>query len=76
MCCCRCYLLFRGLPVLGWTRPLEINLDNLRRPCRDGLLIAAAGPAANLLLALAGIGLFSRLAGGRSLPTSLLLLRS
>jgi Zn-dependent protease len=50
------FLLFRGLPVLGWTKPLEIKLDNLRRPRRDGLLIAAAGPAANLLLALAGIG--------------------
>jgi Zn-dependent protease len=51
------YLLFRGLPVLGWTKPLEIDPGNLRRPGRDGLLIAAAGPAANLLLALAGIGL-------------------
>lgn len=51
------YLLFRGLPVLGWTRPLEINFDNLRRPRRDGLIIAASGPVANLLLALAGIGL-------------------
>ena len=51
------YLLFRGLPVLGWTKPLEIDPDNLRRPGRDGLLIAAAGPAANLLLALCGIGL-------------------
>jgi Zn-dependent protease len=50
------FLLFRGLPVLGWARPLEIKLDNLRRPRRDGLLIAAAGPAANLLLAGAGIG--------------------
>jgi Zn-dependent protease len=53
------FLLFRGLPVLGWTRPLEIRFENLRRPCRDGLLIAAAGPAANLLLALAGIGCIS-----------------
>lgn len=50
------FLLFRGLPVLGWTRPLEIDPDNLRRPRRDGLLIALAGPAAHLMLALAGIG--------------------
>jgi Zn-dependent protease len=49
------YLLFRALPVLGWTKPLEIDQDNLGRPRRDGLLIAAAGPAANLLLAAAGI---------------------
>ncbi|MBN2398986.1 MAG: site-2 protease family protein [Candidatus Aminicenantes bacterium] len=51
------YLLFRGLPVLGWTKPLEIEPENLGRPYRDGLLIAAAGPAANLLLAVMGIGL-------------------
>jgi Zn-dependent protease len=50
------FLLFRGLPVLGWVKPLELDLEKLRRPCRDGLLIAASGPVANLLLALAGIG--------------------
>lgn len=51
------YLLFRDLPILGWTKALEIDPDNLRRPRRDGLLIALAGPAANFLLALAGISL-------------------
>jgi len=63
------YLLFRGLPVLGWTRPLILDLKKLRRPCRDGLLIAAAGPAANLLLALAGIGAVRGL-GAAGLMTS------
>ncbi len=52
------FLLFRRLPVLGWVKPLELDLDKLRRPGRDGLLIAVAGPVANLLLALAGIGVF------------------
>jgi Zn-dependent protease len=51
------FLLWRHFPVLGWTKPLDLDLDKLRRPRRDGLLIAAAGPVANLLLALAGIGL-------------------
>lgn len=67
------FLLWRGLPVLGWTRPLEIKLENLRRPCRDGLLIAAAGPAANLLLALAGIGLILGLKTAGLLTSPLLL---
>jgi Zn-dependent protease len=67
------FLLFRGLPVLGWTRPLELNLDNLRRPRRDGLLIAAAGPVANLLLALAGIGVFLGLNSAGLLKSPLLL---
>ena len=39
------FLLWRHLPVLGWVKPLELDLEKLRRPCRDGLLIAAAGPA-------------------------------
>ncbi|MCX6558749.1 MAG: site-2 protease family protein [Candidatus Aminicenantes bacterium] len=64
------YLLFRGLPVLGWTKPLEIKLENLRRPRRDGLLIALAGPAANLMLMLAGIGV-TRGLGAAGLITSL-----
>ena len=50
------FLLFRGLPVLGWVKPLDLDFDKLRRPRRDGLLIAAAGPLANFLLTLAGIG--------------------
>jgi Zn-dependent protease len=67
------FLLFRGLPVLGWTKAREINFDNLRRPRRDGLLIAAAGPAANLLLALAAIGLILGLKTARLLPPAQLL---
>jgi len=67
------FLLFRGLPVLGWTRPLELNPDNLRRPCRDGLLIAAAGPVANMLLALFGIGLIRSLTAAGWLTSPLLL---
>lgn len=67
------FLLFRGLPVLGWTRPLEIKLENLRRPYRDGLLIAAAGPVANLLLALFGIGLIRSLTAAGWLTSSLIL---
>jgi Zn-dependent protease len=68
-------LLFRSLPVLGWTKPLEIELENLRRPWRDGLLIAAAGPVANLLLALAGIGVFQGL-NAAGLMTSPFLLQA
>jgi Zn-dependent protease len=68
------FLLFRGLPALGWTKPLEINFDSLRRPRRDGLLIAASGPLANLLLAFAGVGLILGLKAA-GLLTSLLLLQ-
>lgn len=67
------YLLFRGLPVLGWVKPLELDLEKLRRPRRDGLLIAATGPVANLLLALAGIGAFLGLNAAGVMKSPLLL---
>jgi Zn-dependent protease len=63
------FLLLRRLPVLGWVKPLELDLDKLRRPCRDGLLIALSGPAASLLLALAGCALVLGLQAGGVFPS-------
>ena len=40
-----------NLPVIGWAKPVPVNLRNLDRPRRDFMLVAAAGPASNLLLA-------------------------
>jgi Zn-dependent protease len=39
------------LPIIGWAKPVPVNLRRLRHPRRDYLVIAAAGPASNLLLA-------------------------
>lgn len=36
----------------GWAKPVPINWYNLRHPRRDIMLVAAAGPTANLLMAL------------------------
>lgn len=36
----------------GWARPVPVNANNLRRPRRDMVWVALAGPAANLLLAI------------------------
>jgi Zn-dependent protease len=41
------------IPLLGWARPVPVNVGALSRPRRDMILIAAAGPASNVLLALA-----------------------
>ena len=38
--------------VFGWAKPVPITWENLRHPKRDMALVAAAGPAANLLMAL------------------------
>jgi Zn-dependent protease len=37
----------------GWARPVPVDSRNLRNPRRDMVLIAAAGPASNLVLAAA-----------------------
>src|SRR5580658_1048001 len=44
-----------GLPFIGWGKPVITNPSNYRNRWRDDILIAAAGPAANLLFALAAI---------------------
>jgi len=41
-----------GAPVLGWAKPVPVDLQRLARWRRDHMLIAAAGPASNLALAL------------------------
>lgn len=37
--------------LFGWARPVPIGYNNLRRPKRDMSLVAVAGPAANVLMA-------------------------
>jgi Zn-dependent protease len=38
--------------LFGWAKPVPVNFGNLRRPKRDMLWVAAAGPGANLAMAL------------------------
>jgi Zn-dependent protease len=40
-----------GAPLLGWAKPVPVRSRGLKNVRRDFLLIAAAGPASNLLLA-------------------------
>ena len=37
--------------LFGWAKPVPVNFSNLRKPKRDMLWVAAAGPGANLLMA-------------------------
>jgi len=41
-------------PIFGWAKPVPVNYRRLRRPRRDMVLVALAGPGMNLLLALLG----------------------
>lgn len=38
--------------LFGWAKPVPVNFGNLRHPKRDMLWVAAAGPGANLAMAL------------------------
>jgi len=43
--------LFLGGILFGWAKPVPVNFGNLHNPRRDMLWVAAAGPAANLAMA-------------------------
>lgn len=44
-------LMMGGGFIFGWAKPVPVNFSQLRRPKRDMLWVAAAGPGANLLMA-------------------------
>ena len=46
-------LLLRAPFIFGWAKPVPVNFARLRNPRRDMVLVAAAGPATNLALAIA-----------------------
>ena len=45
-------LLLLGGFIFGWAKPVPVTWENLRHPKRDMALVAAAGPGANLVMAL------------------------
>lgn len=50
-----------GLPVFGWAKPVPVDFHRLRNPKRDMILVAAAGPGMNLLMAGVGAALLGLL---------------
>jgi Zn-dependent protease len=40
-----------NIPLIGWAKPVPVNVRRLRHQRRDYVLVAAAGPASNLVLA-------------------------
>lgn len=51
-----------NVPLIGWAKPVPVNVSRLGRGRRDYVLVAAAGPASNLLIAVAAsvtLGLFT-----------------
>src|SRR5881409_1272109 len=40
-----------GGAIFGWAKPVPVNVSRLRNPSRDHMLVAAAGPISNLMIA-------------------------
>jgi Zn-dependent protease len=52
-----------GLPLIGWAKPVPVDFRHLRHPRRDFAVIAAAGPASNLVLAVSGAATLAAFGG-------------
>lgn len=51
--------MFTGAPLIGWARPVPVDVRYLRHPRRDFAIVAAAGPISNLILAVACSSVFA-----------------
>jgi Zn-dependent protease len=52
-----------GIPLIGWAKPVPVDFRHLRHPRRDFALVAAAGPASNVILAVVGAGIYAAVGG-------------
>jgi Zn-dependent protease len=50
-----------GAPLIGWAKPVPVDVRQLRHHRRDYVLVAAAGPASNLVLAMLSATVLSAL---------------
>ena len=48
-------LVIMGAPPFGWAKPVPVNPLNLRNPKKDNLIISAAGPVSNFMVAFAAM---------------------
>ena len=44
-------MMFTGIPLIGWAKPVPVNPMNLKNPRRDNLWISFAGPLSNFTAA-------------------------
>ena len=63
------------LPVFGWAKPVPVVASRLRHPRRDMMLVGAAGPGSNLIMAAIAavvLGLIMRPYGGAQEPAGVI----
>jgi len=62
--------LVANVPLIGWAKPVPVNVRRLRHQRRDYVLVAAAGPASNLVsLSISRTTGLRGAASGNGLPT-------
>lgn len=66
-------LVVMGAPPFGWAKPVPVNPLNFKNPKRDNLVVSAAGPLSNFLVAAAAMLLLLVLKGLSSGVNSFLL---
>jgi len=45
--------IYSGFPLIGWAKPVPVDMRNLKAPRRDFAIVAVAGPISNVILAVA-----------------------
>ncbi len=59
-----------GFPLIGWAKPVPVDMRNLQHPRRDFAIVAIAGPISNLILAAAGAVVFTMWGANAASPTN------
>jgi Zn-dependent protease len=62
---------YSNFPIIGWAKPVPVNMSRLKHPRRDFMIIAAAGPLSNLGLAVIAAVLFQVVAPNSAPPRGL-----
>jgi Zn-dependent protease len=70
---------YSGLPIIGWAKPVPVDISRLRHHRRDFMIVAAAGPLSNIAQAIVCALLFhvglETLSGQGQPPMTLYVLR-
>ena len=63
--------IYSGFPLIGWAKPVPVSMLHLRSPRRDFAIVAAAGPASNVVLAVAFTVLYQVFGGDLGIPSEM-----
>jgi Zn-dependent protease len=63
--------IYSNFPLIGWAKPVPVNMRQLKSPRRDFAIVAAAGPASNVVLAIAFTLLYAVLGGDLGIPSQM-----